>query len=85
MTHDRTGAETMQLKQRFLSFMLGVHRPAVSLAAGALQRAGLIRYSRGSIWILDRAGLVDAACECYALGRDAFARARLPMPTTGRG
>jgi CRP-like cAMP-binding protein len=57
MSHDRTGSDTMQLKQRFLSYMLGVHRPAVSLAAGALQKAGLIRYRRGVITILDRAGL----------------------------
>jgi CRP-like cAMP-binding protein len=80
MTHDRTGSDTMQLKQRFLSYMLGVHRPAVSLAAGALQRAGFIHYTRGSITIVDRAGLEEASCECYAIGRDAFARARVSLP-----
>jgi CRP-like cAMP-binding protein len=79
MTHDRTGSDTMQLKQRFLSYMLGVHRPAVSLAAGALQKAGFIRYRRGVITIIDRPGLEEAACECYAFGRDAFARARLTV------
>jgi CRP-like cAMP-binding protein len=83
MTSDRTGSETMQLKQRFLSYMLGVHRPAVSLAAGALQKAGLIRYRRGQITILDRAGLEDAACECYVSGRNAFARARLTLRSPG--
>jgi Crp-like helix-turn-helix domain len=79
MTHDRTGCDTMMLKQRFLSYMLGVHRPAVSLAAGALQKAGFIRYRRGVITIIDRGGLEEAACECYAFGRDAFARARLTI------
>ena len=79
MSHDRTGSDTMLLKQRFLSYMLGVHRPAVSLAAGALQKAGLIRYRRGVITILDRPGLEEAACECYAFGRNAFARARLTI------
>jgi CRP-like cAMP-binding protein len=80
MTHDRTGADEMKLKQRFLSYMLGVHRPAVSLAAGALQKAGIIRYSRGTIRILDRAALEAAACGCYERGRRAFARARLAGP-----
>jgi CRP-like cAMP-binding protein len=79
MTHDRTGSDTMMLKQRFLSYMLGVHRPAVSLAAGALQKAGFIRYRRGVITIIDRGGLEEAACECYAFGRDAFVRARLTI------
>jgi CRP-like cAMP-binding protein len=79
MTHDRTGSDVISLKQRFLSYMLGVHRPAVSLAAGALQRAGIIRYSRGTIRILDRAALEKAACECYELGRQGFVRARLAV------
>jgi CRP-like cAMP-binding protein len=79
MTHDRTGSDTMMLKQRFLSYMLGVHRPAVSLAAGALQKAGFIKYRRGVITIIDRGGLEEAACECYEFGRDAFARARLTI------
>jgi CRP-like cAMP-binding protein len=77
MTHDRTGADEMKLKQRFLSYMLGVHRPAVSLAAGALQKAGVIRYSRGTIRILDRPALEAAACRCYERGRRAYARARV--------
>jgi CRP-like cAMP-binding protein len=77
MTHDRTGSDEMKLKQRFLSFMLGVHRPAVSLAAGALQKAGIIRYSRGTIRLLDRPALEAASCGCYQRGRDAYARARL--------
>jgi len=67
MTHDRVDGDVLRLKQRFLAEMLGVHRPAVTLAAGALQRAGMIRYTRGKITVLDRAALEAAACECYAI------------------
>ena len=74
MTQDRMGVERIPLTQQFLSFMLGVHRPAVTLAAGALQKAGLIRYSRGRITILDRAGLESAACACYEISRGSVER-----------
>jgi hypothetical protein len=47
--------------------MLGVRRPSVSVAASILQRAGLIRYSRGLVDVVDRAGLESAACECYGV------------------
>ena len=77
ITHDRTGSDVMYLKQRFLSYMLGVHRPAVSFAASALQRAGIISYRRGTITLLDRSALEEASCACHRLGRDAYARARL--------
>jgi CRP-like cAMP-binding protein len=77
ISHDRLDCETMPLKQKFLSYMLGVHRPAVSLAAGALQKAGIIRYTRGKITVLDRPALEEAACECYALGVLAYQNARL--------
>ena len=49
--------------------MLGVHRPSITVTAGILQRAGLIRYSTGLITILDRASLEAASCECYAVVR----------------
>ena len=74
MVHDRVGDETLPLKQAFLADMLGVHRPAVTLAAGALQKAGLIRYSRGKVHVLDRPGLLQAACPCYLVVREAFDR-----------
>jgi CRP-like cAMP-binding protein len=67
MTHDRVPGDRFELTQEFLAEMLGVRRPSVSLAASILQRAGFIRYSRGRIEIVDRAGLESAACECYGV------------------
>jgi CRP-like cAMP-binding protein len=69
MAHDSVGTDDVALKQQFLAEMLGVHRPAVTLAAGALQKAGLIRYRRGVITVLDRDGLEAAACACYRIVR----------------
>ena len=66
MAHDRAEGDELALTQEFLSIMLGVHRPSVTIAAGILQRAGLISHSiNGRITILDRARLETAACECY--------------------
>lgn len=70
MTHDRLRNDSFLLTQEFLSHMLGVRRVGVTKAAGALQRKGLIRYSRGHINILDRPGLERACCSCYAIVRD---------------
>ena len=69
MTHDRVGGDAFTMTQEFLSHMLGVHRPGVTLAVGALQRAGLVRHDRGTMHVLDRAGLEAASCECYAAVR----------------
>ncbi len=75
MTHDRVGgADAFPLTQEFLAIMLGVRRAGVTVAAGALQDAGLIRYRRGGIRVLDRAGLGAAACECYGVVRRQFDR-----------
>ena len=63
--HDLQGSDDLKLTQEFLGQMLGVRRTSVSLVAHTLQEAGLIRYSRGNIRILDLAGLKAAACECY--------------------
>ena len=71
MTDDRVSGEDFALKQEFLSYMLAARRPSVSRAAARLQRDGLIRYSRGVIRVLDRAGLEAAACECYTITRAA--------------
>jgi CRP-like cAMP-binding protein len=65
MSHDRIGAQTLPLTQEFLSQMLGTRRASVTVAAGVLQKAGLIEYSRGSVGILNRSKLEAAACACY--------------------
>ena len=65
MTRDRMGTAQFRMTQVFLSDMLGVRRVGVTQAASALQRKGLIEYSRGSIRILDQRGLEAAACSCY--------------------
>jgi len=65
LTHDRARTDTFSLTQEFMGQMLGVRRPSVSLAGSALQKAGLIRYTRGRVTITDRAGLEEASCECY--------------------
>ena len=67
MTQDRMGRDEFQITQQFLSNMLGVRREGVSMAAGALQKRGLIRYSRGCLNVLDRAGLEAASCGCYEI------------------
>jgi CRP-like cAMP-binding protein len=74
MTHDRVDGNEFSLTQEFLAVMLGVRRAGVSVAAGTLQDAGLIRYRRGSIRVVDRAGLEAAACECYGVVRGQFDR-----------
>ncbi|MGB6539133.1 MAG: Crp/Fnr family transcriptional regulator [Xanthobacteraceae bacterium] len=63
---DVIGSDEIELTQEFLSHMLGVRRTSVSLAAHSLQKSGLIRYSRGKIKIVDREGIEESACECYA-------------------
>lgn len=67
MTHDRVGRDAFHLTHEFLADMLGVHRPSVSLVASAFQQAGMIKYARGNLTILDRAGLENTSCECYAV------------------
>ena len=66
MSQDRLGGDVVPLTQEFLAHMLGTRRASVTVAAGILQRAGLITYNRGSVKIEDRSRLEDAACECYA-------------------
>ncbi len=65
MTHDRADGDTFPLTQEFLSHMLGVRRATVNVATGMLKKAGFIRYVRGQITVVDRAGLESAACDCY--------------------
>ncbi len=75
-THDRMHRRDFSLSHEFLAVMLGVARPTVSIVAGGLQEAGLIRYSRGRMTVLDRDGLQAASCECYAIVRGHFDRLR---------
>jgi CRP-like cAMP-binding protein len=74
MSHDRVGRDQFELTQEFLGQMLGVRRAGVGKAASALQKAGHIKYARGRITVIDRAGLEGAACECYAVIRDEYLR-----------
>ncbi len=70
VSRDRVQTDTIQLTQEFLSLMLGVPRTSVTAIASALQKEGMIRYSRGKISILDQQRLERASCECYRLVRE---------------
>ena len=72
--HDRIDSDRVSLTQEFLADMLGVQRTTVTVVARTLQAAGLIRYSRGVVDILDRAGLEAISCECYRRVRDNYER-----------
>jgi CRP-like cAMP-binding protein len=76
---DTVESETVRLTQEFLSHMLGCQRTSVTLAAHALQKSGLIRYTRGKIVILDRAALEECACECYGVLRREIDKAVPPV------
>ena len=67
MAHDRVPGDEIRLTQEFLSEMIGVRRPGVTVIALAFQEAGLIRYTRGRITVLDRARLEAKSCECYLI------------------
>ena len=74
MTHDRMPSSEFLLTQEFLAMMLGVQRTGVTAAAGALQKARLIRYRRGIVTMLDKRGLERRSCECYGVSKREFDR-----------
>jgi CRP-like cAMP-binding protein len=65
LSYDRVGTNTFPITHEFLASVMGVRRATVTLSAETLQAAGLIRYRRGQVTIVDRAGLEAIACECY--------------------
>lgn len=73
MSQDRAHQARFHVTHEFLATMLGVRRVGVTLAAGELQRAGLITYQRGELTVLDRSGLEQTACSCYARDRQVYA------------
>ncbi|SDR64208.1 cAMP-binding domain of CRP or a regulatory subunit of cAMP-dependent protein kinases [Rhizobiales bacterium GAS113] len=79
-TRDRTDSDILPLTQEFLSQMLGVQRTTVTLVARQLERAGVVLHRRGRIEIIDRKGLEEVACECYAIVRAQLVAA---LPATG--
>jgi Mn-dependent DtxR family transcriptional regulator len=71
---DRLPSDELVMTQELIANMLGVRREGVTEAAGALQRAGLITYSRGKITVVDRPSLEKRVCECYDVVRKEFER-----------
>lgn len=76
---DRSGSDELVMTQELLASLLGVRREGVTAAALKLQQAGVIRYSRGHIEVLDRSRLEQRTCECYAAAKKEYRRL-LPMP-----
>ena len=74
MTHDRAHANEFHLTQEFLSRMLGVSRISITNAVGLLQKNKVVRYSRGNITVLDRAGLEASSCGCYTAEKATYER-----------
>jgi CRP-like cAMP-binding protein len=74
LSHDRLHSDQIVMTQEMIAGMLGVRREGVTIAAGRLQVAGLIRYARGRITIIDRPGLEARVCECYGVVRRECAR-----------
>jgi len=74
LSHDRVKSDKLEMTQELIASMLGGRRESVTVAAGRLQDKGLIRYARGQITILNRAGLEAEVCECYKVVRIEYER-----------
>ena len=74
LTLDRVPGDELEMTQELIADTLGVRREGVTDSAGKLQKAGLIRYTRGRIKVLDRAGLERRACECYTVVKMEYER-----------
>jgi CRP-like cAMP-binding protein len=74
MAHDRMESNEFPLTQEFVAMMLGASRPTVTVVAGTLQKAGLIKYRHGRVTIVDRDTLEAASCECYRAATDLLQR-----------
>lgn len=73
MAHDRLERDDSPVTQELAALTLGAYRPSITVVARILQRAGFIRYGRGHLTVLDRAGLEAASCDCYAVVNRRFA------------
>jgi CRP-like cAMP-binding protein len=78
---DLAESDDLTITQEFLAQMIGVRRTSVSVVAGTLQKAGLIKYRRGNIRILESAGLQKASCECYGTIKAHYERMLSPQKT----
>lgn len=74
MSQDRANSDSFHLTHEFIAYMLGVRRVGITTAASALQRSGLIKYHRGFLTVLDRAGLEAVACSCYAKDTETYCK-----------
>lgn len=81
LMQDRKDSDTLHLTHEFIATMLGARRAGVSVAAGELQAAEIIRYNRGKVTILDRARMEDASCECYRIVKDEYDRLLGKLPS----
>jgi CRP-like cAMP-binding protein len=79
MSHDRAHVDQFHVTHEFMAMMLGVRRVGVTVAAGALQARGFIRYHRGELTVLDRPALEALACSCYVADRLAY-QSHMPAP-----
>jgi CRP-like cAMP-binding protein len=85
LAHDRVGRDEFPLTQEFVAMMLGAARPTVTVVAGTLQKAGLIKYRHGHVTIVDREALEHASCECYGAATELLQRVTAVRSRDARG